>query len=250
MVFKFNSPRHFLSWVEGLHALGRSGSSTKAESESGDTNFSLSTSLEDGFSVIRQTKFDPHQTDLLQAKIAELKRRTMFSDEGHELEVPEYLAGSDKVWLKENTKRIPTRIIDTTLIINASYNANCRAEVTRKIGMAILTAIYRRNVIPRKLVVGFATNNARSGSKEPCFVAIDVSFNDLNGIAQILHPSSFRRMLFRIMEIYPDITYGYGAALAGATEKGYISIANIYGRWSDEKYFEEEIDKFLGVKSK
>lgn len=250
MVFKFNSPQHFLSYVEELHNLGPTG--TQNSSNDNDFAFALSRNLEDAYNVIRETTFDTKDTDVLQAKISELKKGTMYSDEGFELEIPEYLAGSDKVWLKPKHKRTPTRIIDDVLIIDAAYNASRSAETSRMLGMKILKGIYKRRVIPRKIVVVYGGESIRNGIRDGYLVAIDVSFSDLNGIAKLLHPSMFRRIYFRMIEIYPDLSYGYGRALMGdraKTQKGYISIDNIYHYASDDKIIEDHLDIFLGIKN-
>ncbi len=250
MVYKFNSPQHYISYMQGLHELGRGGQSTQKSSEEGDFYFTLSHSLADAYDVIREVKFDPRQTDLLQAKIAELKRNSHYSDEGYELEIPEYLAGGSNIWLRQKPKTRPTKIIDDILLSDSCYNAACSSEVTKEIGMGILTSIYRRNVIPRKVVVVYTNRGLRNNSGGRDFLcAIDVNFNDLNGIAKMLHPSSFRRLFFRLNEIFPDLSYGYGHAYNGSTEKGYISIETVYHQWNKEKQdcLDGEVNKFLGL---
>lgn len=253
MVWKFNSPQHYVSWVQGLHELGREGGSPMSQSENTDSStvkFTLSKSLDDAYAVLRETKFDPKQTDILQARISELKKGTFYSDEGYELEIPEYLAGGTNIWLKQKVRSKPTRVIDDTLLIDACYNCGRDAETSRKIGMQILTSIYRRNVIPRKVVVCFGEKDVRTNNSKDMLVAIDVSFADLNGIAKLLHPAAFRRLFFRVEELMPDLRGGYGYPYNGNTQKGYISIDRIYPQWNNEEVFESEIDTFLGVKRK
>lgn len=211
MFFKFKSPTHLLSWVRGLNGLPRTNTSMKS-SETGNYVFTLSKSLDDAYDVISETKFDPNQTDMLEARISELKRGSLYSDEGHELEMPEFLAGSDKVWLKTKVNRKPTRIIDDILIIDSGYNAGCDSDTMKQMGIEILTSIYRRRVIPRKVVIMFVTNSVRQTGGKQFTCSVDVNFMDLNGIAKMLHPSMFRRIVFRLLEIYPDLTSGYGHA--------------------------------------
>lgn len=250
MVYKFNSPQHFLSYVQELHAIG---SPSHQESsrllDNFTVGFTLSKSLGHAYEVIRETKFDPTKTDSIQTAISLLKVGTFFSDEGHELEIPEFLAGGDKVWLKQKSNRKRTRLIEETLLIDTVYNSGRDAETARQIGMEILTSIYRRRVIPRKMVLVFGNEAIRSRNNNGHLCSVDVSFSDLNGIAKMLHPSAFRRVYFRLIETYPDLAMGYGRPVKGATTKGYISIDTIYNNWQDKKYFEGEIDKFLGVKS-
>lgn len=247
MVFKFNSPVHFVSWVESLDSNFARGSSENS-SESRDDGFALSTSLADAFEKIRETKFESTDTDQLQAKIAELKKGTMFADEGYEIDVPEYLSGSDRVWIRPRYKKTPTRIIDDTLLIECTYNWSRSAEIARKMGMDLLTGIYNRRVVPRKVVLAFAGTGVRYNTNGQHLVTIDVSFQDLHGIAKVLHPSAFRRLWFRIAEIYPDLAGGYGSAPRFSTEKGAMAFEVVYDTYSDKDRFGAEIDKFLGVK--
>lgn len=252
-VFKFNSPTHFISWVESLEANFKRGS-TQNESDSNGVGFTQSKDLTDGFNKMRETKFESTDTAQLESKIAELKRGTVFADEGFELEIPEHLSGSDMVWIKPRHKRQVTRIIDDVLLIEATYNSSRDAETARKMGMAILSGIYRRRVIPRKIVLAFAGNGIRYNTDETHMVAIDVSFQDLNGIAKILHPSAFRRLWFRVAEIYPDLAYGYGVPPRFTTTKGSMSFEVVYDIFratetaEKKDAFEKEIDTFLGIK--
>lgn len=252
MVYKFNSPRHFFSWVQALHSGGRNGQSsqTASEEKSEEKNsFTMSKTLDHAYEVLRDTRFDPKQTDILEARISELKKGTFYAEEGYEIEIPEYLSGGEKIWIKQKVRSKPTRIIDDVLMIDSAYSAGRDADTCRKIGMEILTSIYRRNVIPRKMVVTYGEkNNRNSGGDFLC--AIDVTFSDLDGIAKLLHPASFRRLFFRLSEIFPDLVYGYGFPYNGSTEKGYISIDSLYSQWGNKDYFEKEIDTFLGTEKK
>ncbi len=252
MVFKFNSPTHFISWIESLDKGFKRGSKQDS-SNTEKSSFAMSQDLPDAFEKVRETKFESDDTDQLQAKIAELKKGTMFSDEGYEIDVPEHLSGSDRTWIKPRFKNTPTRIIDDVLLIEATYNAGRSAEVAKKMGMALLSGIYRRRVIPRKIVLAYAGIGIRSnGNGNQHMTTVDVSFQDLHGIAKILHPSAFRRLWFRIAEIYPDLSYGYGRPPTFSTTKGSMTFETLYDIYmSDPKgAFEREIDKFLGVVTK
>lgn len=259
-IFKFNSPQHYISWVGGLHEKFQRGNMGNDSSETSDQNFTLSRDLPHAYEVIRETKFTPEDNSVLESKISEIKKGTRYSDEGYELEIPEYLAGSDRIWLQPKHRKTPTRIVDDVLIIDAAYSCGQDAERSRRIGMGILEAIYRRKVIPRKMVVAFAATHLKSSDNSDknteFLTAIDVSFQDLNGIAKMLHPSAFRRLWFRVVEIYPDLTMGYGHCRQGSearTQKGYISIDQLHRLWMDntptskQPQFEKEIDTFLGI---
>lgn len=249
MVFKFNSPTHFLSWIEELDKRFKRGS-TENSSDTERESFTQSLNLADAFNKVRETKFESDDADQLQAKIAELKKGTMFSDEGYELDIPEYLSGSDRVWIKERRKKTPTRVIDDVLLIEATYNAGRSAAVAKKMGMALLSGIYRRRVVPRKIVLAYAGLGIRNSGGQH-MTTIDVSFQDLHGIAKILHPSAFRRLWFRIAEIYPDLAYGYGRPPTFSTTKGSMTFETAYDVYENgPAYFDKEIDKFLGVTTK
>lgn len=252
MVFKFNSPQHYFSYVEKLDENFKRGSEHTA-SDKDEYDFSLSVNLKDAFRVLREVKFEHDQAHKIEGKLSQLKKNTEYSDDGYELEIPEYLAGSDKIWLSNKNKKRPTRIIDDVLLIDGTYSARYGAENSRKIGLGILNSIYNRNLIPRKLVIAFCGKNICRNKPIPkgeYLTTVDVSFNDLNGIAKMLHPSAFRRLWFRIAEQYPDLEYGYGTPRHGddgMTIKGYIGMNTLQDIFNDKNRFEAEIDKFIGL---
>lgn len=247
-VWKFNSVQHFISYVQEIEKFPRGSSSTSSEDRG--SSFSLSDSLQHAYTVIRGTQFDPAQSGNLQALIRNVKRSTRYSEDGHELEVGEYIAGSDKYWLTETNRRSVSRIIDDPLFLVADYNASYGAEKAKKTGLSLLVGMYTRRVIPRKLVVCFGSENTRTGNDgygKAMQIFIDVSFSDLNGVAKVLHPSLFRRLTFRMMEIYPDLRSGYGSADEPYTEKGVIAIQRMMDNTSR---LESDLNTFLGVMKK
>lgn len=246
-IFKFNSIQHFISYIGELDARFKRGSIEQA-SEKESSQFSFSKSLADAYEVIRQYKFNSDDNSFLERKISEIRKGTIYSEEGYEIDVAEHLAGSDKTWLQDKKKKTPTRIINDILFLDAGYNAMVNAEDARKTGMKILSSIYKRRVIPRKIVVTINPMRLRGNSSEPNYACVDVSFSDLNGIAKMLHPSTFRRLWFRLAEIYPDLTSGYGSSKTPSTTKGMISLQ--YMLHKDEKDFESNIDVFLGITKK
>lgn len=255
MVFKFNSPQHYLSYVENLQNNFPVGAKDSNASSTGDESFTLSKNMNDAYEVIRGTEFEPNDATSLESKVSQLKKGTEYSDDGYELEIAEHLAGSDRVWLRDRRKVQPTRLVDDILIIDAAYSAGRSAEKARKVGVAILESIYRRKVIPRKMVVAFAAVDMKRDGKpdknSEYLTAIDVSFSDLHGIAKMLHPSSFRRLWFRIVEQYPDLSFGHGRCRSGTeakTTKGYVCMDKLYNIFGDNAAFEAEMDVFLGVK--
>lgn len=247
-VFKFNSVTHFISWIEHLEKNFSRGSKYDS-SESGSESFTLSRSLKHSYDVIREVKFDPKRQDNLKSLIRTIKRSTRFSEEGHELAIGEFLAGSDRYWLTEQDRRTVSRVINEPLFIDSCYNASVDSESMKNMALTLLEGIYRRRVVPRKMIVSFL-NNSIDG-RQAQYIFIDVSFSDLNGIAKVLHPSMFRRLVFRLYEIYPRLSSGYGEVRTGMeTERGLISLDHAYMRvWrrGSEELFQPEIDKFLGM---
>lgn len=243
MVFKFNSPQHYISWVQGLETFPRG--STDSSSDKEDYSFSLSKSLADAYEVMGATKFDSKDARNLEAKISELKRGTMHADDGFELDVPEFLAGSERVWLTPKHKQIRTRLINDIMFIDGAYNSGRNAAKCLQTAIDLLSAVYRRRVIPRKMVVVFNAENVRTGGNSDGMTFVDVSFMDINGVAKMLHPSAFRRLWFRIAEQYKDLSWGYGSSPEKQTIKGYTAIAHLYSLQGDG--FEAEVDKFLGI---
>lgn len=246
--FKFNSVTHFVSWVKALDKNFSRGAKTN-DSESGKPSFTLSRNLDDAYRVISETTFDPRSSKELETMVRDIRKRTKYSEESGEIDVPEYLAGSRSYWLEMAGKKTYSRVINDTLFIDASYNCNRDSKDALEAGRRLLVEIYRRKVIPRKVVLVFQANGVRyqtSGSWGSVF--IDVPFSDINGVAQALHPSTFRRLIFRVVEIYPDLSAGYGRPLNLTTQAYLTSIdrfINLKGAPQGE--FDDTIDVFLGV---
>jgi len=240
--YKFNSISHFVRWVELLDKNFQRGS-TEKDSDGNPADFCMSENLADAYKVVMGTGFDLQETEKLESFISKIKKNSRFSDDGYELEVPEFLAGSDKYWIEAEDKKTKSRLVDDYLFIDGVYSAFRKAEVAKQTGFNILNEIYRRSVVPRKVVACFPLKRAIDRGDITIF--IDVDFNDLNGLAKVLHPSTFRRLCFRVVEICPDVTWGYGTPYMGDTEKGYISIHTAYNLAG--KPLEIEIDKFLGT---
>ncbi len=248
--YKFNSITHLLSYVDHLDKTFKRGASMDS-SESGDEGFSLSRNLAHAYEIIRETKFSHDDTDILQSKIRNLKRSSKFADEGYEIDVGEHLAGSDKVWLENTKRRSVTRIIDDIMFIEAVYSSHREAQTAKDLGIDVLKEIYSRGVIPRKLVVIFA--NSQSAGGRDVFYFVDVDFRDLNGIAKCLHPSTFRRVIFRLLEIYPDLDWGYGRPFFHPNQKHYISIEKTYdfysGNSNPDDVVRSNVDIMLDMKT-
>lgn len=246
--FKFNSITHLISWVQHLDATFKRGSSMDS-SESGDFNFTLSNNLKNAYEVIRETKFDTEDTDILQSKIRNLKRSSKFADEGYEIDVAEHVAGSDKIWLENTKRRSVTRIIDDVVFIESVYSAMRDAQTAKNLGIDLLKEIYSRGIIPRKLVIVFANDNSVDG--KPVFMFVDVDFRDLNGIAKCLHPSTFRRLIFRVLEIFPNLQWGYGHPFFSPNEKHFFSIQKTYDEYvgNESEVVRREVDKVFDMKT-
>lgn len=242
-IYKFNSINHFLGWSEELAKMPRS--SSKDTSDDDDSDFSLSNSLEDAFEVIRDVKFDDKDTDKLKTLIRKMKRGTVFRDEGFELDVPEYVAGSQNIWLDEKERRSASKIINEPIFIDGCYSGGNSAEQMKKLGLDILTSIYEKGVIPRKLIVSFSVKNWDSNNKKDMYMFIDVEFSDLNGIAKSLHPSTFRRLWFRLAERYEGLAWGYGRCNNEAIDKGYISLQSYGG--ADKEKVSTLVDTLIGI---
>lgn len=245
--YKFKSINHFLGWSEGLAQMPRG--SSHSSSNDRDYDFSLSNDLEHAFEVIRKTTFDKEGADKLSALIRKIKKESIFRDEGYELEVAEYVSGSQNYWIDAKKKTTVSKIIDDPIFISASYNARTSPEHIKNVALELLLGIYEQKVIPRKVIINFSSHNVRGGEKGGrSDVFIDVDFSDLNGIAKTLHPSTFRRLIFRVEESYEDLKGNYGHSDNGEVDKGYVSLENIKHSWEGGK--ENIIKTLLDIKEK
>lgn len=247
--YKFNSLTHYLAYVKALDK-NFARKSRMRNSEEGEFSFSLSRSLEDAYQVIANAKFSAETLKTLESSIKKIRKESSFSDDGFELEIPEYLAGSERPWLKGKSTNKKTKVIDDMLFIQANYNWHINADVVVKMGQSLITKIYQKGVIPRKLVVFYATKSI-DNAKGVCRIFIDVSFSDLNGLVQTLHPATFRRLGFRIKENYPSLSSGYGSADNQYTTKGIFGFETTYGvcNTSTGEIPDGYIDNFLGLKT-
>jgi len=243
-VYKFNSVTHFISYVESLDKNFRRGTFMDS-SDKEEEGFSKSRSLKHAYQVIRETSFSTDDTAKMQAFIREIKKQTRYDEEGDELVVPEYLANSDKQWIRSNPVKKPAKIIEDMLFIDVVCSCARDAGKMNRIALNILMGIYKRNVIPRKIVIALVSKRAVDSTDVVTF--IDVNFSDLNGIAKCMHPSAFRRLHFRLEEIFSRLNGGYGSPSREATTKGYINLDHVYEK---ESMLEQEIDTFLGVVKK
>lgn len=237
-VYKFRSMSHFIGWTEELAKFPRE--TSKDSSDNDDVGFTLAYSLENAFKVVRDTTFDTKNTTRLQGLIRKLKNSTAFREEGYEIEVPEYLAGSTNHWVDNKSRRSASKVINDTLFIDGTYHSGMDAETMKKKGVDLLLKIYEMGVIPRKMVVVYSGKGWNNDMDDTYHFLIDVSFSDLNGIAKAVHPSTFRRLTFRLEEMYSGLTGGYGRNLDLHTSQGYFSMQR--GSASDD-----EVKKFLGI---
>ena len=242
--FKFKSVVHLISWIESLEKRFER-NSTSDSSNKGDYDFSLSSSLQDAFRVVRSTTFSSKKQKTAKKLLHQLKKSTSFSEEGFEIDVPEFIAGSEKHWLKDSNKKTRSRIINDHLFVEGSYNCNYEATTILESGFFLLTSLYSKGVIPRKLTLVFTSKGSYESSSSSNCIFVDLNFQDINGIAKALHPSTFRRILFRLKESFSDLSFGYGSSTDKATKKGYLPISTL-STYSD-KGKEREIDFFLGL---
>ncbi len=244
--FKFNSVIHFASWIESLDKNFKRNASYKS-SQTENSSFCLSRDLEDGFKVVREAKFDPSDIKRMEEMIRKIKKTTRYAEEGNELDVPEYVGGSDNYWIKDDSKLTVSNIIDDHIFVEAGYNENTDAKDALKAGVNLIEGIYSRRIIPRKMTVTITVQDIRSEEPNLITVMIDVNFRDVNGLAKALHPSLFRRLIFRLLETYPGLGLGYGRHYKEYQEgKGKIEIKSLIGESEDTR--KKKIDEFLGIK--
>lgn len=243
--FKFNSITHFVGWVEHLYDKFGRGSNMTTSDDRG-SGFAGSYDWSSGIEAIRTTAFDDMAKARLQKLISKIKKKTKFSNEGYEIEVPEFIAGSQNHWISDTPTEKRSKIIDKTFFLGTSYNAGTDCEAAKRAGIELVSEIYRLGVVPRKMVCNFSSFDSTSRKNE-FNVFIDVSFADLDGIAKTLHPSVFRRLIFRMYEIYPDLNGGYGKSREFKTKEGVTSVKEMIT--TNRALIEGKTKTLLGIKS-
>jgi hypothetical protein len=108
--WKFRSPLHFLSWTDSLYDNFQRGSSQES-SDSDEYSFRLCHGFKDGVNVLTEKKFTTEQYVKLNNYVSKIKKSSYYSDEGHEIEMSQYLSGSKRYWIQEKGKKTYSKII-------------------------------------------------------------------------------------------------------------------------------------------
>lgn len=242
-VVKFNSVIHYINWVEAVDSKFGRASNKHSSENAGTSDFNLLSSLPEAFDVIPKLVFENDNTRENTQHIRNTRKSTVFRDNGHELEIPEFLAGATKHWIDETSRRSKTRLVDTPIFIQGAYTSFRNAEDMKNAGISLVSDIYKTGIIPKKIVFCLMSEGARYNDSNTCNTMIDITFNDLNSLVKAIHPEFFRRINFRHIECYPDLTDGYGCTPDFPTGYGMISLTN-YWDSSDKK---TEVSKLLGL---
>lgn len=206
-VFKFRSPIHFLNFIEEIEDKSIAWSSQRSSDE-GDSDFSLSNNLKDAMKLFRVTEFSPDQIKRATALINEIRPRYRFSDIGDEISVPDYLAKAEHWITTDGKKTIRPAILKQPLMIECSYACHYDAQEMADTGSRLVEAIYSLKLRFPKFV--FCFNSEYTFGNDSCSIYVDAGCYDFNALCKMLHPATFRRLVFRIKEINTNLQSGYG----------------------------------------
>jgi hypothetical protein len=149
------------------------------------------------------------KTSLLVNKI---RQRSGYHDEGDEIVVQEYLAGSKKHFLQhgnERKKQIGVNL-KIPLIIHTCYNCSESAIEMEIIAKNIVNIIYQNKIRFTKLI--FYMGSKRTYGNNDSHIFIEANYTDFNAVARLIHPSAFRRLSFRLKEMHKNLEWGYGSS--------------------------------------
>lgn len=207
--YKFRSPYHFFKYVEDLHTNYERRANNNA-SDTNNSDFCLTTSLQDAFEKLPKITFTKDENASTVANIKKLIGSSRITEEGYEVSIPDYLSGSEHHFIQHTSRRTQTNVHTQPFFILCTYNAMSDAETMKENGLRLLNTLYNNNILVTKPIACFATQNAYEGQTQDSVIFVDLDYRNPDQIAQILHPSSFRRLTFRLEEQHPNLSLGYG----------------------------------------
>lgn len=156
-------------------------------------------------------------------------QKTVYDIVGFQCSVPRYLQGIPTSMV--NKKLVPIKQKVVTLNKDFSYNAGTTTEDIIEASIKTLEVVKRieaQGVRVNLNVIFGVKGGWNAKTKEVCKIRVK-SANERVNISKLafplVHPSMFRRLCFRYIEVAPTITdvykYGYGIPLNGSDLKQY-----------------------------
>ncbi len=209
--FKFESPFHFVSFIEEIDRKGIK-ESRLDHSETNGEDFCASKNLKHAFEIFRTAKYDPKEGKKTSLLVNKLRHKSGYFDEGDEISIPEFLAGSEKHYLQFGERKTKLRgyTFRDPLVIRASYNAGTDANAMLVNSQVLIDCIYRNKFRFPKFIFSFGADETYGDQRMESFV--DVNYTDFNSVVRLIHPSTFRRLTFRLREMHKDLQDGYGSS--------------------------------------
>ena len=205
---------------------------TNLDSVDGSKYFTKTESYEEAVKLFENGWDDMAQDLTKQIKIRESKQVNEYANKilydvvGFQASVPRYLQGIPTAMV--NKKQIPVKRKVITLNKDISYNAGIKADQIIEASIQTLQLIKKIEAQGIRVNLNLIWGDSAGEVTELVKIRLK-SANERLNISKLafplVHPSMLRRLLFRFIEVTPEITHsfkpGYGVPLNGEQLKKY-----------------------------
>lgn len=219
-LLEFNNMYEFLEYIITTKHNGLSGFNGSNDS---DYKFSKTYNFQEALDLLKNgwTEVAEELTNKInvnkKAIQVETRRKSIYDVQGFQSSVPRYLQGLPTNMV--NVKNVPQKIRVVTINKSISYACNVSVNEIKEESLKALQMIQKIEAqgIRVNLNIIFGTKAKRRGTEYNIIskIRLKTSGEKLN-ISKVafplVHPSMLRRLIFRMMEVYPDTDESYTAA--------------------------------------
>lgn len=208
LTYKYRSAINFVEFIDEVITKNIN-YSHKNESVTNGKGFSGTDTIQEAVTLFREAKFNSAQSKKSNHLIIKMRQGIKYTDAGDELSVPEFLGKSENYFIEHELRNRRKRLIlKNPIIINFGCNANIKSEDMNRAALRIINKLYEHQVQVPKIIISYLSEDTCSRGDMKIF--IDVPYFDFNSLIRFSFPSTFRRLIFRNMELLNGLGYGYG----------------------------------------
>ncbi len=210
--YKYQSPINFIEFINEIETKNIRWA-YQDSSHSIESEFYGSKDFPEAMTKFREATFDFNKSKKSNSLIIKMRQGIRYTDSGDELSVPEYLGKSENYFIEHELRNRRKRLIlQKPIIINLGVNCFVNALDIERTSLRIVNKLYEHQIRVPKIIISYLTDNADcSGNKNMIF--IDVPYFDFNSLMRFSLSSTFRRLIFRHLELIGDLSSSYGNTL-------------------------------------
>lgn len=180
-----------------------------------DRWFSKTSSFEEAVDLMKNGWSDMSQKLTQKLKLAAkpapmMKPRNVLSVSGYQSVVPLYLAGVPTNMVDKQLVAVKSKVISVTKLIN--YNGGVDIETIEEESIKAMQVVKKLEAQGYRVNLSVALGTSADYKDVICKVRLK-SANEKMNISKLafpmVHPSMLRRLMFRYIEVCPDVTRGY-----------------------------------------